>query len=795
MPSSVSFNLINLGGLKVGSHVSFSYSPARGSTQDENLKEAAELPLPFHDLTESPSTISFLSWHTRLSDFCGRKHEIGQLTSWALQQGTISTKVIIGEGGGGKSRLAAEFCRRMRAAGWSAGFVDLTRISTFRVNEIGGLLVIDYPEESRSEIASLLETLARSEYPSKLRLILLTRRRMAYWSDYFARIRCEDIIDKNPIVLGRIKSSDLFTVYQSTLDRAAERFETVPLPLSEQAFGQWVSLSPENSFPLFVMAAALHAAIYPNDPIVHYAGRDVVSALVRREMQRLGPISEAIGLGPQVVARVLSFATLAGGLAASEVQQLPNIQGLGFEEIDDPAQPLAAAGLLSDGTIDVPKPDLLAAAMTAACLKDCSKDAPGWVWLAMTLHNRLDAACNRLARIVHDEHMVFGASASVISSLLINSITGNLLRLRRLSGFFVEPNSPHSLAHLDEFIWWETAKLETLPSLKAASLNNLAVCLIYRRAYREAAAALEQADEIHAANPGLFGFRDEFERGLRQLNLGKAYYGVKDYRNAIPVLRSSVRYLRSARRAGIDQGGVELPSALDHLGRSLLRNGQKGGLQLEMEAVRIARGLAKTCPDSHEHILATALINLGVVRREMGNRPGALAAFTEAEKVARRLVQSHSGRHEQTLAIALTNSANVLSESGDVEGSVKLAEEAALLFRALNATADGVYVAEEVTNIGQLSEIYAKAGDWTRAADAAADYFRRREKHLEAVGDNSALDTEVAQYLAIACLEMHGVVEGFRYFETALREFSRAVQQIGPLDAIFEHARYTKNGS
>ena len=157
MPSSVSFNLINLGGLKVGSHVSFSYSPARGSTQNESSKEAAELPLPFHDLTESPSTTSFLSWHTRLSDFCGRGHEIGQLTSWALQQGTISTKVIIGEGGGGKSRLAAEFCRRMRAAGWSAGFVDLTRVSTFRVNEIGGLLVIDYPEESRSEIASLLE--------------------------------------------------------------------------------------------------------------------------------------------------------------------------------------------------------------------------------------------------------------------------------------------------------------------------------------------------------------------------------------------------------------------------------------------------------------------------------------------------------------------------------------------------------------------------------------------------------------------------------------------------------------
>jgi len=99
MPGSVSFNLVNLGGLKIGSHALFSYSPARKPPQNENTAEAAELPLPFHDLTANPSTISFLSWHTRLSDFCGREHEFGELTAWAERQGTISAKVVIGEGG------------------------------------------------------------------------------------------------------------------------------------------------------------------------------------------------------------------------------------------------------------------------------------------------------------------------------------------------------------------------------------------------------------------------------------------------------------------------------------------------------------------------------------------------------------------------------------------------------------------------------------------------------------------------------------------------------------------------
>jgi hypothetical protein len=445
MSGSVSFNLVNLGGLKIGPHASFSYSPASKSPRNENLADPAELPLPFHDLTASPGTISLLSWHTRSSNFCGRDHEIRELAGWAEQEGTVSTKLLIGDGGGGKSRLAAEFCRRMRGAGWSAGFVDLRRPSTFRVNHTGGLLVIDYPEESRPEVTSLLETLARSEYPTKLRVLLLTRRPLRYWSNVFETSRCEDIIDHNPIILGSIGSHDLLTVYQSTVDRAAEIFDTVPLPLSEQAFETWVSLSPENSLPLFVMAAAVHAAIYPDDPIVQYTGRNVVTALVRREMQRLGPISETVGLGRQVVAHVLSFATLAGGLSASDVQKLTSVKGLGFEGIDDPAQPLAISGILSNGRVYAPKPDLLAAAITAACLKDCPENAAEWVWLAMTLDDRLHAACNRFARIVHDEHIVFGGGASVISSLLLHAITGSLPRLRQLSDFFSEPDNPYSL--------------------------------------------------------------------------------------------------------------------------------------------------------------------------------------------------------------------------------------------------------------------------------------------------------------------------------------------------------------
>jgi hypothetical protein len=119
-----------------------------------------------------------------------------------------------------------------------------------------------------------------------------------------------------------------------------------------------------------------------------------------------------------------------------------------------------------------------------------------------------------------------------------------------------------------------------------------------------------------------------------------------------------------------------------------------------------------------------------------------------------------------------------------------------LLFHALNVAGNGIYVVEELTNIAQLVQIYSEAGNWTDASDAAVNYFKHKEKYPDAVVvDDPGEDTEIAQYLARACLEMHGVVEGFRCFETVLREFPQGFQRIGPSNAVFEHACQTKNGA
>jgi hypothetical protein len=187
MPSSVSFNLINLGGIKVGTHASFSYSPSNAYQPDTHPITLTDLPLPFHDLTETPRPISLLSWHTSLSRFVGRDLEMAALRKWANQPARISTKIISASGGTGKSRLAAEFALTQRKSGWSAGFVDLTKNCTYSASSTGALLIIDYPEEHPNSVQQLLSSLANAEYPNKLRILLLTRRDLRSGKRSFAR--------------------------------------------------------------------------------------------------------------------------------------------------------------------------------------------------------------------------------------------------------------------------------------------------------------------------------------------------------------------------------------------------------------------------------------------------------------------------------------------------------------------------------------------------------------------------------------------------------------------------------
>ena len=259
--SLVSFN-INLGPSVIGT------AEIRPSGRGQPSGELENLTVPWQDLQPKAPVFALMSWHGRLSNFGGRNSEREGLKEWAASEPAVSVKFVTGCGGSGKSRLAAEFANLLQAQGWAAGFVDLRKPVTFALKEAGTLLVVDYPEESPHETGELLRDLAGLGQNVKFRVLFLTRRPISHWESTIHDCRAAVLVDPAAIDLPPIPSPDAYDLFCSAQDRTAELWNTVPLPLSREAFTHWLGLKEEHKQPLFVQAAAIQGALHPEEEVV-----------------------------------------------------------------------------------------------------------------------------------------------------------------------------------------------------------------------------------------------------------------------------------------------------------------------------------------------------------------------------------------------------------------------------------------------------------------------------------------------------------------------------------------------
>src|SRR5207245_1355035 len=110
--------------------------------------------------------------------------------------------------------------------------------------------------------------------------------------------------------------------------------------------------------------------------------------------------------------------------ALSKMRALP-VLGLGDADLE---KVVDQAGLSADGVIHPLKPDVIGAALTAQVLS-LDDQASEWVWFAVTCNGRIDASCSRLARMIHDERMVFDDRESIIARQFANAIGRSFPRL------------------------------------------------------------------------------------------------------------------------------------------------------------------------------------------------------------------------------------------------------------------------------------------------------------------------------------------------------------------------------
>jgi tetratricopeptide (TPR) repeat protein len=627
------------------------------------------------------------------------------LLAWATGGDSFAVAVVVGAGGTGKTRLAAEVCTRLRQDGWDAGRVDDP--VGVAVGQFGSrtMLVVDYAEHQDPEsVRQLIVAIAERPVSGKVRLLLLARHDR-YWWEWI-----------RPAVLGGTTRGDALrldledfpfdfgarSAYASAAAGAfAERLGLASLPAVDVS-------SDEYDTALLVQIAALLAVrgeavgeVVPGD-----LRRRLLSALLGRELLRWYRSfpAEATPLPLLRAGRLPERAVLITLLAAPERAQLPRLLRLLDEFSDARNERLAAvgawlAGLFANGAgmlasdrlerigpdplVDwfvACSPDLLPIAQAVLVGEGQGTEHAAQLFNTVRLSAEHHAAARatlvellrtNLARLVRPavdagDHQLIGAlNAAVVLCSAYGDELGTFAKAAGEALQGVDPTDPSLGAlgpTLSECVVRGYRRLAARPDVadlkffRAAFAQALVTLVASRASDGDAELALPEATEAVGILRQLVdedaSFRPLLAIGLA--NLGPCLSGIRRHDDAVIVTEEAVAILRERAKTGSAARG-ELGSALNNLGgcyAALER--YEEALTALSEAIETFDGLIAEGDDSRLPQLMNALGNLAQFYWKVDDRPAAAAAATRAVHVARSLVAKNHHRHAVDLVRMLT---------------------------------------------------------------------------------------------------------------------------------------------
>jgi tetratricopeptide (TPR) repeat protein len=686
-----------------------------GDRNTVNLRGLAHLTLTrFPHLRDSKTDADLLSPYSRSIELVGREQEMADLHGWLQSDKRISVRVLIGQAGAGKTRLALDLCECLEEP-WDAGFVrdrELQRFFAAQNLSTWGwqrptLVVIDYAATHAEALHGWLGELSDYSGPAKerLRLLLLERHAEAssgWWQTVldpggFGDRGIERLLQPaEPIKIEPITGpAGRRKIVEQTLRRKAADPGDVDTRAASDRQLAGLSWGGE---PLFLMMAAMMAADVGMANALSLGRTDLALELAKRELKRIARIGEANGVAPEFLQVMAGYVTLCRGLQPSALREAVKAERTALD-LETGADPRAVSKLLCEA---LPGPEGSAWPILPDIIGE------GAVLRAFKAYDDGGTAAIQRA---------FEQAGQPVAATVI-----------RTAQDFTGAGYEQPLAWLDELIERGSVDVDQLVLLaNTLPENSFALAEHAARLTQKIVAFLRDAvaaGELHRL-PAL---------ATALSNLGVRLREVGQHQEALGPAKEAVAIRRELAAKAPDAYRLDLASDLHNLANHLSEAGQRQeALGPANEAVSLYRDLTAKAPDAYRPALAMALNNLAVRLSEVGQHQEALTPAEEAAGQYRALAAKAPHAYRPVLASALNNLANCLSEIGQRQEALGPAQEAADLYRALAAKAPDAYRPNLASALNTMANRLGEVGHRQEALDAAYEAVRMLAPHFLAL--------------------------------------------------------------
>jgi len=679
---------------------------------------------------EEINLFGLLRWNHQLAEtLYGREAELQNILAW-VESGSkmTSARLVTGQAGSGKTRLAGEAARILRERGWTAGFLPRGEAMIEMPVAAGLLLIVDYPEERPAQTKALLEELAaRPTAAFPLRILFLSRRSFAEWGAEAAilqgRFGRQHVA--SPAPLGVEEGERLIAEAARNFAACAKK----PAPDLRGATA-WLSASALHRLPLYATAAAIHAVLSQQDAF-GLAGGELLKNLGLREMERVRRASVASKLGEKTLERLLALGVLADGLGEREVTALA-AAGLCEASDGDIIGRLADCSWWRCGRLIRLEPDAPAAAFLDLALFGPQfpkgRDAlPEWLFIALS--DNTAGFGDRLSRVLYDLHLLDGPreGAHPLDERLQQMLQEQPVRAAHFSDV-ARSEISFWAANFAALVALILAHGVEEPELKAIFFANAAAYLSSLGRREEALAAAQDAVDffraLAAARPD--AFTPDLAMALN--NSAKMLSDLGQREEALAAAQEAVDMRRAFAAARPDAFAPDLATSLNTLANMLSELGRREeALAAAQEAADMRRALTAACPDVFAPVLATSLSNLTNMLSDLGRREEALLAAQEALNIRRALAAARPDTFTPDLAGSLNNLAPMLSDLGRREEALAAAHESADLYRALATARSDAFTPDLAMALNNLAKMLFDLGrreEALAAAQESVDFYR-----------------------------------------------------------------------